>query len=248
MVNLKGADGRNAGPPLGTYEEVLDFFGAMLRDPQSAPILLGAIGPLTSAAATGEAMYELADVGDYALALVNAAENERLEDELHTAAVRSLAERITVAVGLAAGGIATALHLGSASTTVLSQVVDTAGEATLDRVDQVDSGASSPGAAAEIAIEMALYEAFLDDPSRFSELDDPLDPWSVAAARRLIRRVRVLARSGASLVELERMLEDVHLEVLALGGAGFVAPLDRGSIRALDSHRSDDTDLVRRLD
>lgn len=253
-VNLKDADGKNLGEPLGEYEEVLDYLGALLRDPDAATTLVAALQPLAAAAASGagpSGPTDLADVGDLALALANAAANERLEDRMHAAAIRSLVEHVTVAVGVVTGVGAATLKFGPAARSLLSQLVRRSG----DRLAAAADGAGAIGtegvidaaAAGEVMIEIGVYEAFVDDPSRFVG-DGGLDAGALAAARASLERVRALAADGSSLADLERALQDVHVDIVRAGGGALLGALDLGSVEALDLHDPSATDLTRPLD
>ena len=242
QVNLRGVDDKNVGAPLGSSEEVLDLLGSILRDPNGAATLFAALGTAAGDVARGTANYDLADVGDFALALAAAAENERVEDEMHDAAVNSIIARAAVVVGLTAGVAVTATGVGPSARSILTGVIRNGANTAADRIaDGATREPDDTSGAAEAAIEFAVFEAFLDDPTRYTASPDDLDPERVASARRTLDRVRQLVVDGAALATVERELQDVRVDVVALGGADFVAELDRGSIRLLDEvrHRVD---------
>ncbi|MEP4649883.1 MAG: hypothetical protein ABJ314_06850, partial [Ilumatobacter sp.] len=83
-VHLKGFDLQDIGVELGSYGEVLDLVGALMRDPTSSEILLGVIPALTVLGqnATGPLDVRLDSVADYLQILRKGAENEQLEEVL----------------------------------------------------------------------------------------------------------------------------------------------------------------------
>ncbi len=81
-VHLKGFDFHDIGLELGSYAEVVDLFGVLLRDPTSMEILLGVIPMLTVLGenSQGPLDVQLRSVADYLQILRTAAENEQLEE------------------------------------------------------------------------------------------------------------------------------------------------------------------------
>ena len=251
-VNLKDHEGRNLGEPLGEYEAVLDYLGLLLRDPEAADILIATLRPLTAEAIRESGHVDLTDVGDFALALAHAAENERAEDRLHAAAVRSLVEQVTVAVGVVTGVGAATVRFGPTARALLAQVVRRSGDTVAGSVG-TDSGSGvtiDAAAAGEVMIEIGVYETFLTDPHRFVDQvgDGPLDEAALDAAREAMAVVHEMAADGAGIDGLERALQDVHVEIVRAGGRGLVDALDTGAIAELDHHDVGAVDLDRPLD
>ncbi|MGA9276313.1 hypothetical protein [Ilumatobacter sp.] len=104
VVHLKDFDFVDAETPLGTYPEVLDLFGALMRDPTSLDILLASIPTFAviGAGDNGPLGITPNDVADYVDTLRKSALNEQLEVE--RAADRS-GRDARVAVDIAVGAL-----------------------------------------------------------------------------------------------------------------------------------------------
>ncbi|WP_040492247.1 hypothetical protein, partial [Ilumatobacter nonamiensis] len=83
-VHLKDFDFHDVGMELGTYPEVLDLFGALMRDPTSLDILLASIPGLAviGAGDNGPLGIGPSDVADYVDTLGKAARNEQIEEQI----------------------------------------------------------------------------------------------------------------------------------------------------------------------
>lgn len=243
-VNLSGLDGLTTGERLGSYEEVLDFFGALLREPAAADLLLATLNAAAHRSLHADIEFNLHQVGDFALALDNAARNERLEEEMEAAAHRVLIQAATIAIGIGTGHVAVGLGVGHTSRKLIELLVSKTGDGAAGTVtaDRLDISGSEPGAtadAAEVMLELALFGTFLAAPGAHRDRAVPLDRGVLARARRELRQAEEQVRAGAPLGEVAATLENVQLMVVQLGGAAFIQPLHVGSIRALDRNDAD---------
>lgn len=86
-VHLKDFDLHDIGIELGSQEEIVDLFGALVRDPTSLDILLAVIPALAVLGSQpgGPLDIDLDDVANYLRTLGDAAENEQLEEALEAA-------------------------------------------------------------------------------------------------------------------------------------------------------------------
>ena len=142
------------GDRLGSSAAVVDLFGALLRDDSSRVLLLAAIPAL--------AAYDLDAVNNYVKALIEAAETEQIEEEIHAARTRA---EWNAAIDVVSKILGTAFTLGGKKLAVakeVAKVVEAGARWLVDRIDADDLGMEDVHATAFLLLTFGASVAFLD--------------------------------------------------------------------------------------
>lgn len=232
-VGFTEADGFDNATESIPYEELLDLFGALLRDPAAAEILL-----TTLRAAAGrsfdDARFDDHHVALFAAAIADAAANERLEEELRVATQRSLVGGLVTILGLMLGAGAVAERLGPMSVRVLREIVRRSGPVAGRTIRPSDPDAlDDVGALATIVVELALYEEFLADPGRHVRPDAHADAMLLAGIAEGLGRVEAMLLAGADPDEVIWELRAIARRVGSVADRDFFDALRYGPLDGL---------------
>lgn len=222
-----------------TSEEFIDLIGALLYDPDAAEVLVGAVRSMAILSQLPGSPFDLSDVGDFALALTDGAENERLEAELRAAASRTLVQQLTVVLGFVAGSMAAAQGWSSATRSIVSRIVNGGGDVAERLIRADDTGIGDPSATLESLIELTVCETFLADPDLHRDPTVPLDHAVLSQARAAATEIADLVAAGAPPTLVDDRLRELQRLVKSMGGADHLEALDTGSIRELDRRESE---------
>jgi hypothetical protein len=226
-VHLKGFDFRDAGMQLGTFPEVLDLFGAVMRDPASLDIVLASIPgvAIIGAGDNGPLGITPDDVADYVDTIGKAAVNEQLEEQLEASrsernalwateiAFRALEFAVDTTGPALIAGVAVSIALLEQGT---KSVVEWA-------VDETDLGLQRVGVVAFLLVAFGLGVGVLR--SRRVESDDAGTDGS-ELAEEILDTMESRIEGGATVDELGGLIDDFRRTVRPLDQHGIMDILD----------------------
>ena len=242
---------RSAGPDgdfdvtLGSYEEVLDLFGSVMRNSPAAQGLLGSeLAILTRAAVeAGEdvpSSIRIDTVAEFAELIRDAAQNESAENMIAASARRSALLDTAALVGF---GASAALAIGGASG-ALGRVVIERGIADLSdhRARQIgDESVRTPNyaAATHDTIVVSVARQLANDPGLRRELGvDPSGSGWQQLGQTLSTLDELARRGDDGAADADRLLREVESRVRDLGaGAHLDGYLHRPAVHALTQER-----------
>ncbi len=216
---------------IGTEEAVLDLVGALLRDPASRELLLTGITVL-SITATSDT-FDLDEVTNYVDALIKAAEDERIEEQIKAQRDRDeWNTTIDTVSGLLDRAFGAAGEKFASARQALGWIAEGA-RWLVDLIDADETGIGEVRALAYMLFAIGLSSAFLQDRD-----DDP----TTDRAKNLLERIQRGLRNGDRPDDLEGLIKDLRDEVEDLGGQEFLAGLDHPNIAPPPVVPGEDTD------
>lgn len=220
---------------LGSHEEFIDLVGALARDADALEVMLATLRTAMMESQRDDAPFSPTQVGDFALALQDAAINEGTEEELQAAAFRALVDKVRTIVGFGSGALIGRLTLGKATGKLISTFVDRGGRKVRDSIGSTSTGIDPDlSGLLRTTAELSLCETFLADPDRHRDTDEPLDESAVDDARRVLGRIERAIADGEPAGAVAEYVGDLSNRVRELGGTTHLAPLDTGSFDRLD--------------
>ncbi len=224
-VFFEDSNGRFA-TRLGSSAAVVDLFGALMRDPSSRALLLATVPALAFGSESG--IYDLDAVNNYVTTLIEAAETEQIEEEIH--AERTRAEW-NAAIGVVSTLLETAFTVGGGQYAIAQGVVHVVGAGARWLVDQIaadDLGMNDVHTTAFLLLTFGVSVAFLDRRrKRDDEQDDEdEDGERTAEARDLADEIGRLLDEGASREAVERQIRNLRRLIEEIGGDDALATLD----------------------
>ena len=235
-VHLKDFDFRDAGVRLGSYEEVLDLFGALLRDPASLDIVLASVPgiALIGAGDNGPLGITPDDMADLVAAINRAALNEQLEERLKTArAERNARLAIDIVFGafelvrlvtgpVNIGGTEVPLDLLKRGTVAIVDWAITDTDLALDDV-------------ANLTFLLVVFGLSIGVLRSRSERDED--------AEDIVREIEERTAAGATVDDLEGLINDLGRVARGLDDTGVLDVLDDPRVRPPDLDVHDTADL-----
>lgn len=233
-VYLKDFALRDIGIQLGGYPEVLDLFGALLRDPASRDIVFASIPPLAVLGAGDNGPLGIGpdDVADYVDTIGKAAENEQIEEQLTTERDRRNAllaidvafEALTIATSvlgpLVVGGVEVPLVLLERGTTTVVEWT----------MEETDLGIGAVRNVAFLLVVFGLGVGVLR--SRAGERRD--DPETVELAHDILDRIETRLAEGAEIDDIGGLIDDFGRTVRLLDEDGVMDVVDDPRVRPPD--------------
>lgn len=230
-VHLKGFDFRDVEMRLGTYPEVLDLFGALMRDRGSLEVLLASIPGLAIIGAGDDGPLAIGpnDVADYVDTVDKAAENEQLEQRLQAEQKRNNA---LVATDIAFGALRTA-------STVLSPVAIGGVAVSLTMLEkgteslirwaarETDLGLADVGNAAFLLVVFGLGVGVLHSRSAMPDEDAHDDEAATfELAEDILGQIETRVEAGADIEDLGGLVHDFGRAVRPLDVARVMEIVD----------------------
>jgi hypothetical protein len=226
---------------LGSTAAVVDLFGALMRDGASRALLLATIPALAVGAASGRRNLE--SVNNYVVTLVEAAETEGIEEEIHAARIRA---DWHTSIGVMSEILETAFTAGGQTVAIAREaatVVASGARWLVGRIRADDLGMDDVHATAFLLLTYGVSTAFLDQRRHDDEDDLDQDP-RVAEATRLADEIEHLLDEDGSPENVEREIRNLRVLVEEIGGDDAVTTLDDPRI-AVDPYEAiDDADLA----
>ncbi len=216
---------------IGTEEAVLDLVGALLRDPTSRELLLTGITVL-SITATSDT-FDLDEVTNYVDALIKAAEDERIEEQIKAERDR---DEWNITIDTVSGLLDRAFEAAGEKFAPARQAlgwITEGAEWLVDLIDADETGIGEVRAVAYMLFAVGLSSAFLEGRD-----DDP----TTDRARSLLERIQRGLRNGDRPDDLEGLIKDIRDEVEDVGGEEFLARLDHPNIAPPPVIPGEDTD------
>ena len=221
-VFFKNANDRRT-VPLGSPDEIVELFGSLLRDPDARLVLLAAIPILATADPRG--LYDDEDLADYVNLLIQASDNEQIQDEIRAAQQRGhwniVIDVVSFAIetgievaGVPGDGAKIAVGIGAKGAHWL-----------VSRIEAGDLGLDDVRGTAYLLLTLGLASRFVtdrrtagDDDSRLDEAEDTVD------------EIDDLLESGASTETVEARIRDLRDVVDDIGGPDALSTLDDARI------------------
>lgn len=201
---------------LGSPDEVVDLFGALLRDPPSRAMLIATIPAL--AIGSGSGLYDLDAVNNYVKTLVGAADTEQIEEEIHARRTRNQWNRI---IGVVSSVLETAFKVGGKKFAIARQVVhlvEVGARWLVEHIDARDLGLNDVHSTAFLLLVYGVSVAFLDRRHADAELDgDGDDDPRIDEARTLADEISRLLDAGAPRSEVERQILNLRALIEDVG-------------------------------
>lgn len=232
-VHLKNFEFRDAGIPLGRYEEVLDLIGSLLRDAPSRDIVLGAVPAiaLIGAGDNGPLGITPDDVANLVETINRAALNEQIEEQLKAArnernselaidVVFGALELVTQVTGpVKVGGVEVPLGLLKRGTLAMVEWAITATDLELDDVANVTF----------LLVVFGLTIGLLRSRDR---ADDDAD--ERRDATEIVREIEERTADGATMAELEGLVNDLARVSRTFDEEGVLDIIDDPRVRPPD--------------
>ena len=217
---------------LGSSAAVVDLLGALLRDESSRVMLLAAIPGLAVGA------NDLEAVNDYVNTLVQAAETEQIEEEIHAARTRT---DWNTAIDVVASILETAFDAGGTRLAIakeVANVVEVGAHWLVDRIAADELGLDDTRTTAFLLLTYGVSVAFLD-----RRRDDDEDP-RLAEADEIADEVERLLDDNGSRDDVEREVRNLRALIEELGDADALATLRDPRITPPAYDATDDADLA----
>ena len=182
---------------LGSAAEVVDLFGALMRDGSSRALLLTTIPALAVGAEHG--VYDMEAVNNYVVTLAKAAETEQIEEEIHAARTRA---DWHAAIGVVSKILETALAVSGKKVAIAGEVVDLVESGAhwlVDRIEAGELGMDDVHTTAFLLLTYGVSVAFLD--RRRDDADDDTDADDVRRGPRVAEATRLAE-------EIDRLLDE----------------------------------------
>jgi hypothetical protein len=175
-VYIKNFDGDRNPLPIGNPAEVVDLFGALLRDAQARAHLIAAI--IVLSVTPPNELFQVGDLADYVHLLVQAADTEQIEEEIKARRDR---EFWNTTIDVVARLIDHGLGLGGPALAPVSEVVDwiaTGASWLVNLIDARQLGLDDVERAGDLLLTVGLAIQFVserraggDDDPRFAEAE-----------------------------------------------------------------------------
>ena len=217
---------------LGSSSAVVDLFGALLRDGPSRLLLLAAIPGLAVGA------DDLVAVNDYVNTLIQAAETEQIEEEIHAARART---EWNTAIDMVASILETAFDAGGTRLAIakeVANVVEVGAHWLVDQIAADELGLGDTRRAAFLLLTYGVSVAFLD--RRRNDDEDP----RFAEADEIAEEVERLLDDNGSRDDVEREIGNLRTLIEKLGGDDTLATLTDPRIAPPVYDATDDADLA----
>jgi uncharacterized protein YqgV (UPF0045/DUF77 family) len=217
---------------LGSSAAVVDLFGALMRDGSSRVMLLAAIPGLTVGA------DDLDAVNDYVNTLIQAAETEQIEEEIHAGRTQS---EWNTAIDVVASILETAFDAGGTRLAIakeVANVVEVGAHWLVERIAADELGLDDTRTTAFLLLTYGVSVAFLD-----RRRDDDEDP-RLAEADEIADEVERLLDDNGSRDDVEREVRNLRTLIEELGDDDALATLRDPRIAPPAYDATDDADLA----
>lgn len=202
-VYIKYFHGDRNGVPIGTPAEVVDLFGALLRDAEARAHLLAVIIALS--AAPPNELFQIDDLADYVHLLIEAADTEQIEEEIKAQRDR---EFWNTTIDAVAGLIYRGLELGGPILAPVAEVVDwleSGAHWLVDLIDAQQLGLDDVESAAHLLLTVGLAIRFVSERRSHGDDDPRFDE-----AEAKIREIERAIENRTSYDEFDSKVEDLE--------------------------------------
>lgn len=214
---------------LGAADEVVDLVGALLRDSTSQAMLIATIPALAIGSSSGP--YDLDAVNDYVKTLVEAADTERIEEEIHT---RRTKDQWNQVIGVVSSILEAASKVGGKKFAIAHDVIDlveVGARWLVEQIDADDLGMNEVQSTAFLLLVYGVSVAFLDERRAGGAVDDDDgghddDDPRIDEARGLADEISRLLDDGGSRSEVERQILNLRAVIEKIGGDDTMRSLD----------------------
>jgi hypothetical protein len=208
--------------PLGSYEEMLTFLGALLRRPEGQAALGVTVADLSATAVAGDRLVTVDAVAEFGNLLAVAAQREDRAYELEAAATQAAIGNVTTLVGGGASLAVGASGVGAFATGVVGPLVNGIGKWVASQVETRTTGAPPFLAVTRTTLRIAAIRHLATDASARAEAglasaDDAIWDEMATALDRLgdLDQPDIVERSA-------HVLHDAERTIRLLGGGDYL--------------------------